>query len=59
MQKLSEERLAELSDNILQNYEEYMDAIGAIKAEDFESREAYLAEIDRITEYHVDRDQYL
>jgi len=35
------------------------DAIANLRAEDFESREAYLAEIDRIRDYYLEKDQYL
>lgn len=59
IQQLSEERISELSDNILANYQEFTEALGALKAEEFESKEAYLAEVDRITQYYTDRDAYL
>ena len=59
IQKLSQDRMDELSDNILQNYQEYRDAVGALKAEDFENKEAYMAEVDRLTEYYTERDKYL
>lgn len=59
IQKLSDDRIAELSDNILANYEEFSAAIGALRAEEFESEAAFLAEVERITQYHADRDKYL
>lgn len=59
MQKLSQDRITELSDYILQNQKEMNDAIANLRAEDFENREAYLAEIDRIREYYLEKDRYL
>ena len=48
-----------MSDLIIQNEQELMEAIAAIDKTKFDTEEAYLAELDRITEYYYNRDTYL
>ena len=59
MQKLSQDRITELSDSILANQQEMNDALANLRAEDFEDYDAYLAELDHIRDYYLDRDKYL
>ena len=59
MQQLSQDRINELSDSIIQNEQEMIDALGNLRAEDFEDYAAYEAELTRLTEYYLERDRFL
>jgi hypothetical protein len=48
-----------MSDLIIQNEQELMDALANIDKTRFETKEEYEAEVERITKYYLDRDIYL
>ena len=56
---LSEEYIQEMSDLIIQNEQDLMDALASIDKTRFETKEEYEAEVERITKYYLDRDIYL
>lgn len=56
---LSQNHIDEMSDLIIQNEQELMEALAAVDRTKFESEEAYQAELNRITEYYYERDTYL
>ena len=56
---LSQNHIDEMSDLIIQNEQELMEALAAVDRTKFETEEAYQAELNRITEYYYERDTYL
>ena len=58
MKKASEEYLDEMSEKIIQNQQEMMDALAAVDRTKFETQEEYEAELDRVKEYYMGRDKY-
>ena len=58
-QKLGEDYINEMSDMIIQNQQEMVDALAAIDKNAYETEEEYLAEVDRVKQYYLDRDAYL
>lgn len=59
LKELSVNHIQEMSDLIIQNEQDLMDALAAVDREKFETEEAYQAELNRIAEYYYARDTYL
>ena len=57
--QLSEEYIQEMSDLIIQNEQDLIDALASIDKTRFETKEEYEAEVERIAKYYLDRDIYL
>ena len=58
LKKHSEEYLDEMSQAIIQNQEEMMEALAAVDRTKFDTQEEYEAELNRIKEYYMGRDIY-
>ena len=58
LKKSSEDYLDEMSEKIIQNQQEMMEALAEVDRTKFETQEEYEAELDRIKEYYMGRDKY-
>ena len=58
LKKSSEDYLDEMSEKIIQNQQEMMEALAEVDRTKFETQEEYEAEFDRIKEYYMGRDKY-
>jgi hypothetical protein len=58
VKKVSEEYLDEMSEKIIQNQQDMMEALAEVDRTKFDTQEEYEAELDRIKEYYMGRDKY-
>ena len=57
--KLNEDYIKDLEGRIIQNEKDLAEALANIDKTKFDTREAYEAEVNRITQYYLDQDLYL
>lgn len=58
LEKLSEDYIEQLSDQIISNYQAMTKELSSVRAEDFDSEEDYQKKLDEIRAYYLERDNY-
>lgn len=58
LEKLSEDYIEQLSDQIISNYQAMTKELSSVRAEDFDNEEDYQKKLDEIRAYYLERDNY-